>query len=268
MNTPPTVLPPFLCIFCGASSPFSSEEHIVPHSLGNDLLVLSEGWVCDTCNNLFSKFETNALESTILGIERCRLGITSKKGRPAHSKTHKISWFADPKKRPNVLLAEANWDKIPHLESRDGKSGKIIVPVHDKFNADIAYLLLKIGVEVLTPLMSHRDSKTIYDLKKAKKHLIESISQPWPYFILRDFNAIPHLVSVFESTPEDHCYINNIGFDIFLHEIDTQPVLFFYYGAFFAAIALNSPSTDWREALLQWGVSHVGCPAEFAHLSK
>jgi hypothetical protein len=41
-----------LCIYClGTEGSFTSEEHIVPESLGNDDAVLPKGFVCDACNN-------------------------------------------------------------------------------------------------------------------------------------------------------------------------------------------------------------------------
>ncbi len=100
--TPPTAKPPCTCIFCGQISAFSSKEHIVPHSLGNDLLVLAPGWVCDRCNNICSGFEAKALNSSILGVERCRLGVVTKKRRPARSDVHGISWFSEPRRADNV----------------------------------------------------------------------------------------------------------------------------------------------------------------------
>ena len=150
-NALPTVSPPFVCIFCGELGPFTSEEHIVPHSLGNDLVVLAKGWVCDSCNGIFSKFENRVLFSSVLGVERCRMGVMTKRRRPAHSKVHGVSWFAEPETPKNIVSAEAEWDKIPMLMDADGSSGKIIFPIHDQSNADIARLLLKIGVEIMAP---------------------------------------------------------------------------------------------------------------------
>src|SRR5688500_15955223 len=95
-NSKLRILPPFRCIFCQGDGPFRSEEHIVPHSFGNDLLVLSKGWVCDSCNNIFSLFESRVLFESILGAERCRLGVRTKRNKPAHSETHGVSWFAEP----------------------------------------------------------------------------------------------------------------------------------------------------------------------------
>jgi hypothetical protein len=41
-----------LCIYCqSTTASFTSEEHIFPESLGNDELILPQGYVCDVCNN-------------------------------------------------------------------------------------------------------------------------------------------------------------------------------------------------------------------------
>ena len=39
----PKISPPFVCIFCESRKDFTSQEHIIPHSLGNELLVLEKG---------------------------------------------------------------------------------------------------------------------------------------------------------------------------------------------------------------------------------
>jgi hypothetical protein len=262
----PAVLPPYVCIFCGSRGPFTAEEHIVPHSLGNDLVVLGRGWVCDSCNNIFSAFESRVLYSSILGAERCRMGVVTKRGQPAHSKTHGVSWFAQPSAPPNHVTAEASWESIPVLPGKDASHGMLVFPLHDDSNEDIARLLLKIGIEIVSPMLRVRGKTLLYDLSEAKRYLVTGDGLPWPYFVLRDCTVVPHLTSVFSSVREEHEYIRKCGFDAFLHEVDGQPVLFFAYGSFFAAISLSSRNTAWRSILVEWGASHVGCPAEYAQL--
>lgn len=54
------------CIYCLRTcldATFTSEEHTVPESLGNDELVLPRGYVCDTCNNeVLSQLDRALLE--------------------------------------------------------------------------------------------------------------------------------------------------------------------------------------------------------------
>lgn len=90
--------PLFRCVFCKNDSPFSPVDHIVPKSLGNDIIVLDKGWVYDKCNNIMSTIESLVIYKSILRIERCRLVLTTKKKKPAKSKTYNITWFARPDK--------------------------------------------------------------------------------------------------------------------------------------------------------------------------
>lgn len=129
-------------------------------------------------------------------------------------------------------------------------------------------MLLKIGVEITAVMLSQQSQQPPYDFREAKHHVISHSGQTWPYFVLRDKNALSHLVSVFEATPDEHHYITQCGFDIFLHEVDEEVICFFAYGIFFAAISLTSRCTAWRAIFSLWRVSHVGCPLEYAPLSN
>ena len=153
------------------------------------------------------------------------------------------------------------------LLSEDGSHGRLAFPLHDESNTDISRLLLKIGIEILSPLLYALGTpSSAYDLSEAKRYLITGVGSHWPYFVLLNAEATPHLVSVFADCGEDHEYIRSCGFDIFLHEVDGGPVLFFAYGNCFFAISLSSRDTAWRQVLVEWGVAHVGCPVEYANL--
>ncbi len=66
------------CLFCGSSGPFTTIEHVIPESMGNDDLLLSEQ-VCDTCQNYFGKeIERFVLSKTPIGFWRVLLGIRGK----------------------------------------------------------------------------------------------------------------------------------------------------------------------------------------------
>lgn len=259
-TTPPTVTPPFQCIFCAGSGPFTSEEHIVPHSLGNDLFVLAPGWVCEECNNTCSGFESRALNNSILGMERCRLGVVTKKCKPARSDVHRITWFSEPELPSNILSAEAQWEKIPMFLSPDGSSGKIVIPLHDDSCYSIARLLLKMGIEIMAPCQPTGS----YKFQSASQHVLGVEPTPWPYFVIRSEAVDHYLVSVLDSLPEEHEYALSCGFDVFLHHVDNEVVFFFRYGNFRAGICLSSRKTRWRQVLVDWGIPHVGCPIDFS----
>jgi hypothetical protein len=68
------------CLYCRSSGPFSTKEHVVPESLGNDDLILT-GEVCDACQRYFGKeVERYVLDKTPLAFWRVLLQIRTKKG--------------------------------------------------------------------------------------------------------------------------------------------------------------------------------------------
>jgi hypothetical protein len=69
------------CLFCRSQGPFSTEEHVIPESLGNTDLIL-RGEVCDACQRYFGKeVERYVLSKTPIGFWRVLLGIRTKRGK-------------------------------------------------------------------------------------------------------------------------------------------------------------------------------------------
>lgn len=238
-------------------------EHIIPESLGNDIVILDKGWVCDKCNNIISAFESRALSKSILGLERSRLGVITKKKKPARSETYGITWFSEPDKPQNVLSAETDWANYPILWNKDFFDGKIAIPIHDKTCEDIARLLLKIGVEITAVALQAGHPGIQGDFSEAKNHILGLNKDLWPYLLIRSNDAEKHVTSVFESSPQEHDYIRSCGFDVFLHSVEDEVIMFFSYGHFHAGIALTSRKTNWKNLLQQWNLPYVGCPAQF-----
>jgi len=68
------------CIFCASNGPFTTREHIIPESLGNNDLIVT-GIVCDSCQNYFGKeVEQFVLSKTPFAFWKVFYGIKSKKG--------------------------------------------------------------------------------------------------------------------------------------------------------------------------------------------
>lgn len=68
------------CLFCKTKGDFSTVEHIVPRSLGNDTDVIKDT-ICNRCQNyLGRKIEKPALEKTPIAFWRSYLGIQKGKG--------------------------------------------------------------------------------------------------------------------------------------------------------------------------------------------
>ncbi len=262
----PSVATRFCCILWRSEGPFSAVEHIVPESFGNNLLVLAKGWVCDNCNNIFSAFESRALYESILGFERCRMGVTNKDKKPTRAETHGITWFAVPEAPENVMAAEADWENYPVLWQDNGSAGKVCILVHDNSCHYVSRLLLKIGAEVacVGKAAGHPDLNR--SLFAAKAFVLGKSQDPWPYFVLRSNSFQGRLTSVFAKTPTARDYLRSCGFDIYLHLVDSEIVLFFTYGNFRAATSLTTRATDWLEVLRSWGVPYIGCPLVFEDL--
>lgn len=71
----------YSCLFCRGDGPFTTVEHIVPESLGNDMDVLREV-VCDQCQNYLGlAVEKPALDATPFGFWRTVLGTKTKAGK-------------------------------------------------------------------------------------------------------------------------------------------------------------------------------------------
>lgn len=69
------------CIYCRGAGPFTTIEHVIPESLGNDELIL-KGCVCDRCQAYFGKeVEQYVLTKTPIAVWRTLLGIRTKNGR-------------------------------------------------------------------------------------------------------------------------------------------------------------------------------------------
>jgi len=236
--------------------------------MGNDLLVLGRGWVCDTCNNICSAFESEVSLKSILGLERCRLGVITKKGKAARAETEGISWFALPNAKENRVAAEADWGVIPVLWGKHYSSGRVPFLLHDDSCVNISRLLLKIGVEIASVGKLGGNLDLQRDFGQATSFVLGRCTNPWPYFVLRAESYKSHVISVFFTTPDSRDYLRSCGFDVYLHAVDKEAILFFEYGHFHSAISLTSRSTGWLEVLRTWGVPYVGCPLEFESLSS
>jgi hypothetical protein len=71
------------CLFCRArDGGFTSREHPIPESLGNDTWVLPPGVVCDRCNNArLSKLDNALVNFPVLAFMRAARGVRSKSGK-------------------------------------------------------------------------------------------------------------------------------------------------------------------------------------------
>jgi len=219
------------CIFCKEDSSSSkSIEHIVPESLGNKSYTLSQGIVCDKCNNYFaSKVEKKFLEAGAIKSLRFREGVPSKKGRiPTQSgillPNFPITVFKDSKDRQqrNYLDASEEGLKSIMIENK----GELVFPLSEDAPEDIivSRFLGKIAIEAIASRLQGHPEGLEYIVEEAqfdpiRNHARYGIIKDWPYNIRRIYASDRKIVdsdgnpyqTVFEydlfSTPNQELYL-------------------------------------------------------------
>jgi len=132
---------------------FSTFEHPVPQSLGNDDLTLDPGFVCDSCNQYFgSKVEAKVLGTPPFVVDRLRVNVPTKKGKPPRlSHPPHVELFATPFRNQLVMAAS------PEIWSSVKKEGMLVLPRDASIDFLTTRMLIKIGLELLL-VSSKRDS--------------------------------------------------------------------------------------------------------------
>lgn len=152
------------CIFCKENSDNSkSIEHIIPESLGNTEHVLNPGWVCDSCNNYFSrKVEAPFLNSNEQIASRFSMAVPSKKQRIPKATGFMLG---------NQMVLDIFWDRekglclAPACEEdlekfiqclKTNKNGSLIIPTVNapKKTYEVSRFIGKIALEILALGMS------------------------------------------------------------------------------------------------------------------
>ena len=103
------------CLYCRSNGPFSTQEHVIPESLGNDDLVLT-GEVCDACQRYFGKeVERYVLDKTPIAVWRVLLQIQTKKGNQPSADTKQLR-----EQRGTIPERHARHDDIRLTSHDDG----------------------------------------------------------------------------------------------------------------------------------------------------
>jgi len=228
------------CIFCGSQENLDAIEHIVNESLVNYHYTLYKGTICKTCNNNFSKFESKVLSKTIIGLERARLGIVTKKGKAAKAKTGVVEFEGDKSFRKNYIAAKGL--KSAETKNFNPKTGTFTLKVDgfDKSEMATSKLLLKIGFESL--YKSQRKYFINKDFSELKKHLTNLENQDWPFITSqKEINTFKSVVRFLDRycLKKNHC-------ELFFCEIDSSIILFkFRYGGFTGIVNLINRNIEW-----------------------
>lgn len=183
------------CLFCREAGPFTTVEHVVPESLGNDDLVL-KGEVCDQCQNYFGKeVERFVLEKTSLAFWRTHLGIRTKKGRlphvdlslpsrekgilPSIHPSHDNGLGFAAHRDGSVSVDIDNDQIIREVLQDDRRSFKFVIT--PKIVQLLARFLLKVGLEIVASVDTQAARSPCYD--DARQHARHgSGDRLWPLF--------------------------------------------------------------------------------------
>lgn len=147
------------CLFCKKdSSETKSIEHIIPESLGNKSFVLPKGYVCDKCNNYFSReVERPFMEQMNIQLLRFEESIPNKKEKiPAIKGIIENEEVTVRKKIINnevTMGVEVSPELMDRLMKKEGES-RLFLPAFDEEllppqNSVTSRFIAKIAFEAL-----------------------------------------------------------------------------------------------------------------------
>lgn len=239
------------CLFCSSTGPFTTKEHVIPESLGNDDLILLDT-VCDACQRYFgSELEQYILNKSPFAFWRTHLGIRTKKGKlPSVD-------VSQPKRNKGIFPStHSAHDNVGYTCHEDG-SVSVDIDDHSMvkdiisdrktsfqmvFTPKLLFMvgrfLCKVGIE----LLCHHDKAIGYssDLDHARR--FARFGQPqelWPIFHFNNGT----LSDLKECGYDEHGYYENaILYDYAVIPIPDKYLLFrFTMGTDNFVICLNDP---------------------------
>jgi hypothetical protein len=145
---PQHAITPPRCILClSKSETFSSEEHVIPESLGGDTLVLPRGAVCDTCNNgIGARLDAYLITFPPLAVPRTMYLPQKKDGTFPGAR---LAGFTLQRVAPRTLRFTIHGKRDPFSPQKPDGSQDITwkQPQHDLHR--IARALMRIGLGLL-----------------------------------------------------------------------------------------------------------------------
>jgi hypothetical protein len=135
-----------ICRFCKRRMPevnFASIAHTIPQFMGNKNLI--SNFECDTCNGIFSKYETEL--SKFLGVSRTLSLVKGKKGVPTFTtQDGKLAFKFDSKQWKLEIISDDDFDNI-HFEIDEAKKLLTINSIKHPYIPLVAFkALLKMGL--------------------------------------------------------------------------------------------------------------------------
>jgi HNH endonuclease len=215
------------CIYClNDDGAFTSEEHIVPESLGNYDTVLPKGFVCDTCNNeVLSGLDAALVHSDLIGFLKTLFmpytkdgklpqasfpNLTMKKTRPSH-----IVFNTQSKKA--FTVGEPDENGVMHFS--------IKMTGRKKFDPKIiGRALYKIGLGMVA---FHQGREVACDSRydAARTFILKGTDFPNNLLIINNAKPHPNITSSYNPGLAGTGFQIDIYGLVFLFNLETIPVL-------------------------------------------
>ncbi len=217
------------CIYClSDTGTFTSEEHIVPESLGNYDTVLPKGFVCDTCNNeVLSGLDAELVNSDMLGLLKTVLMPYTKDGKLPRAtypnltikKTLPTHLVIKTKSKKNVTMGEADDDGTIHFSIK--MSGR------KKFDSKIiGRALYKIGLGMVA-FHQGREAACQSKYDAARAFILKGEDFPNNLLLINDVKPHPQITSHYDGRWSGTCFQIDIYGVVFLFNLEMTPILEF-----------------------------------------
>lgn len=250
-----------VCLFCRGDGPFTTVEHIVPESLGNDSDVLRDV-VCDRCQNYLGRaVEKPAFDATPFGFWRTVLGTKTKAGALPKFASLPPKSGAFPSEHPltDHFQVSANEDasttlNIPQsINNPNGRSPQLKIVFSPWHIFTMGRFLGKIGLEYLA--LKQRDVAMSKSLDQIRNYVRRgSVGWLWPIYLGHSgkFSDLRTSVALADDTLEieTECYRYSLG-----EHVDGGHVFAFGIGIEVYVIDLYSPAPGRLSGKLIDGVS-------------
>jgi hypothetical protein len=215
------------CIYClREAGPFTSEEHIVPESLGNYDTVLPKGYVCDTCNSgVLSGLDAELVHFEPIGFLKTLYmphtkdgklpqaifpNLTMKKTRPSHIV------FKSPSKK-YFTAGEPDENGVIHFS--------IKMTGRKKFDPKIiGRALYKIGLGMVA-FHEGREVACGSRYNAARAFILKGEDFPNNLLMIKNGKPHPNIRSTYDPALDGTCFQIDIYGFVFLFNLETTPVL-------------------------------------------
>lgn len=233
------------CIFCNSEISRSSNEHIVPESLGNTHYILPANTICQACNTMFSESEGKVLSKSILAFFRIRNGVKTKRGKPSSLQMEKLRATGTEKFEKNrIVLKQLTEENIIKYNAQNN-SYDVTIADFDKTEMSASRMLLKMGFESLYKSKMLIFNK--YNFDELKQYVTNKDNKDWAF--ITSHNRLPQFKSI--PTFHDKYMLNKIKCNLSFLELNNHTLLFkFHYDLVHMTINLLNRKYSWCRDIL------------------